>query len=67
MTQRISIRVRVTNHDKVLLLRRSDGRESILGQFELPGGRVNNNEQPDDAARRYLREDIGLKGDIAPH
>lgn len=58
--QRISVRVRVVSGNKTLLVRRADGRESILGKFELPGGRVTDGEQPDDAARRFLYEDIGL-------
>ena len=67
MTQRISIRVRVTNSDKVLLIRRSDGRESILGKYELPGGRVDDGEQPEDAAKRYLASDVGVSGEVSPH
>lgn len=44
------------------MIRRSDGRESILGKYELPGGRVLEGEQPDDAAKRYLNDDLGLRG-----
>lgn len=63
MIQRISVRIRVINGDRVLLIRRAEGRESILGRYELPGGRVLEGEQPDDAAKRYLKGDTGLKVD----
>ena len=48
---------------KTLLLRRSTGRQSILGKFELPGGRIEYGEQPEDALRRLLHShaDISLQ------
>ena len=50
----------VRKHDQTLLLRRANGRESILGKFELPGGKIEYHEQPEDALRRYLTKDAGL-------
>lgn len=44
----------------MLLVRRASGRESILGLYELPGGRLDYGEQPEDALRRYLHDDVGL-------
>ena len=60
MIQRISVRIMIRHHETHLLVRRADGRQSILGKYELPGGRVLSGEQPEDAARRYLHDDIGL-------
>lgn len=60
MNQRIAVRAIVRQDDKVLLLRRANGRVSILGKFELPGGKLSYGEQPEDSLRRYLHEDIGL-------
>lgn len=60
MNQRISVRAIVNQEDKLLLVRRSTGRESILGLYELPGGRLSYGEQPEDALRRYLHDDTGL-------
>lgn len=60
MNQRISVRAIVTQNNKTLLVRRATGRESILGLFELPGGRLAYGEQPEDALRRYLHDDAGL-------
>lgn len=60
MNQRISVRAIVKQSEKILLIRRATGRESILGLHELPGGRLAYGEQPEDALRRYLHEDVGL-------
>jgi ribonuclease HI/ADP-ribose pyrophosphatase YjhB (NUDIX family) len=58
--QRISVRAVIRDNDKVLLLKRSSGRASILGKYELPGGRVEYGEQPEDTLRRSLHGGAGL-------
>ncbi|OYX39833.1 hypothetical protein B7Z00_00220 [Candidatus Saccharibacteria bacterium 32-50-10] len=60
MIQRISVRIRLISDDRTLLVRRAEGRPSILGKYELPGGRVLASEQPEDAARRYLESSLGI-------
>jgi len=60
MNQRISVRAIISQEGKTLLVRRATGRESILGLYELPGGRLNYGEQPEDALRRCLHDDTGL-------
>lgn len=60
MNQRIAVRAIIKQDDKLLLVRRASGRESILGLYELPGGRLDYGEQPEDALRRYLHDDVGL-------
>jgi mutator protein MutT len=60
MRQKISVRAIIQQDQKTLLVRRAVGRESILGKFELPGGSIDQGEQPEDALRRYLENDIGL-------
>ena len=60
MNQRVAIRAIIKKEDKILLLRRSTGRESILGLYELPGGRLGYGEQPEDALRRFLHDDVGI-------
>lgn len=60
MNQRISVRALVNQDGKTLLIRRASGRESILGLYELPGGRLAYGEQPEDALRRYLHDDTAL-------
>jgi mutator protein MutT len=60
MKQRLSVRAIIIEDGKALILRRSTGRETILGKFELPGGKLAYGEQPEDALRRYLHDDAGL-------
>jgi ribonuclease HI len=60
MKQRLSVRAIINDGAKTLVLRRANGRPTILGQYELPGGKLAYNEQPEDALRRYLHDDIGL-------
>ena len=60
MKQRLSVRAIINEDGKALLLKRSTGRDSILGKYELPGGKLAYGEQPEDALRRYLHDDAGL-------
>lgn len=64
MKQKVAVRVLVKGDDTVLLLRRAGGRETIQGKYELPGGKLGFNEQPKDAARRYLSADLGVSLEI---
>ena len=47
-----------------LLTYRSSSLRRHAGQFALPGGRLDEGETPDDAARRELHEELGL--DLPP-
>lgn len=60
MNQRLAVRALVKKDERILLLRRASGRQSILGKYELPGGRVEYDEQPEDALIRHLNEATGL-------
>ena len=60
MKQRLSVRAIINEDGKALLLRRSNGRDTILNKYELPGGKLAYGEQPEDALRRYLHDDAGL-------
>jgi ribonuclease HI len=60
MKQLISVRAIIRDSQKTLLLRRSSGRQSILGKYELPGGKLGYGEQPEDALRRLLKEQAGV-------
>src|SRR5687768_2609966 len=60
MNQRIAVRALIREDEKILLLRRSTGRPSILGKYELPGGKLEYGEQPEDALVRYIKNEAGL-------
>ena len=60
MKQRLSVRAIINDGGKALVLRRANGRPTILNKYELPGGKLAYNEQPEDALRRYLHDDAGL-------
>jgi ribonuclease HI/ADP-ribose pyrophosphatase YjhB (NUDIX family) len=59
--QRVVVQAVIEHEGKVLLFRRSHGRPGIVGKYELPGGTIDDDEQPDDALRRHLRNDVGLE------
>lgn len=61
MRQKNAVRSVVKRDNKILLLRRAEGRESIIGKYELPGGSIEFGEQPDDALRRYVKDDAGVE------
>lgn len=60
MKQLISVRAIIRDEAKTLLLRRANGRQSIIGKYELPGGKLGYGEQPEDALSRYLKDDANL-------
>jgi len=60
MKQRLSVRAVLSQGNKALVLKRANGRSTIMGKYELPGGKLAYNEQPEDALRRYLHDDLGL-------
>lgn len=60
MKQLISVRAIIRDDAKTLLLRRANGRQTIMGRYELPGGKLGYGEQPEDALARYLKDDANL-------
>lgn len=60
MNQRTAVRAIIRKDEKTLLLRRANGRPTILGKFELPGGKLDYGEQPEDALARHLKDEAGL-------
>lgn len=60
MKQKVVAKAIIKQDSKILLIRRSGGRPSILGLYELPGGRVHIHQQPDDALRYGLKTHLGV-------
>lgn len=48
------------NRPRVLLIQRKE--DPFAGSWALPGGFLNENEDPAEAARRELEEETGIKG-----
>lgn len=61
MKQRVIVQAIIQTGDTTLFLRRSQGRPAIIGKYELPGGTLEENEQPEDGIRRHLRDDLGME------
>ncbi|TXG77172.1 reverse transcriptase-like protein [Patescibacteria group bacterium] len=60
MKQKVTTKAVIQHDNKILLLRRKGGRPSIRGLYELPGGRVHMNQQPEDAVQHALRIHAGV-------
>lgn len=60
MQQRIAVRAIVSDRQKTLLVRRASGRPTIMGKYELPGGKLEYGEQPEDALQRHLEAEASL-------
>ena len=60
MKQKVVTRAIVKQDGKMLLLRRSGGRPSIAGLYELPGGRVHIHQQPEDALAHAMQIHLGV-------
>ncbi len=61
MKQRVIVQAIIKSGNRILLLKRLNGNPIISGHLELPGGTIDMNEQPDDALRRHIKNDLGIK------
>lgn len=50
----------VNSSNKVLLARRSTGDENVLGKWEFPGGKVEENEEESTAIEREIKEEFNI-------
>lgn len=51
----------INNNDKVLIARRSTGDPNVLGKWEFPGGKVEQNEDEKHAIEREIKEEFELE------
>ncbi|MFB6116233.1 MAG: NUDIX hydrolase [Candidatus Nanosalina sp.] len=57
-----TVAVRNKETGKLLLMKRAETKEMDPGKWEFPGGGIEGSEQPEQAAKRELEEETGLKG-----
>lgn len=59
--QKIGVSAFISRDDKVLLLKRSESEKAFPDFWELPGGKVEFGETPEDALKRELLEEAGIE------
>jgi ribonuclease HI len=64
MRQKISVRALIKNNERILLVRRAGGNPLYRGQFELPGGKVEFGEDPEQSLRREVNEELGIEAGV---
>ncbi|PIT88068.1 MAG: DNA mismatch repair protein MutT [Candidatus Magasanikbacteria bacterium CG10_big_fil_rev_8_21_14_0_10_36_32] len=48
-------------NNKVLIVRRSDAETFLPGYYEMPGGKCDFGENPEESLKREFKEEVGLK------
>ena len=61
MKQKISVRALIRSNERILLVRRSGGNPLYVGQYELPGGKVEFGEDPEQSIEREINEELGTE------
>ncbi len=60
MIQNIVVRAKIEQEGRVLLVKRLDDKNLHPGQYEMPGGKVEFGETPEEAIYRECQEEIGI-------
>lgn len=64
MKQKLTVRALIKRDDKLLLVRRAQGRETLRGLYELVGGEIEFGEAPELAMRRKVSEVLSLEPSV---
>lgn len=64
MSQRVEVRSIVKNDDRILLLKVASSDREASGKYVLPGDEILEGEQPEDAVRRSLKEQVGYEPNV---
>jgi 8-oxo-dGTP diphosphatase len=60
-TFEVATKALILNRGKVLLLKRASGRKTAPGEWDTPGGKIRFGEAAEDALRREIDEETGIK------
>jgi 8-oxo-dGTP diphosphatase len=55
----------IVKDEKILICQRTRHQPMPL-KWEFPGGKIEPNEQPEDALRRELEEELGIRAELGP-
>ncbi|MBI5003002.1 NUDIX domain-containing protein [Candidatus Woesearchaeota archaeon] len=61
MIQQIGVKAIIEKDNKILLLKRSEKYEHLSDCWDIPGGRINFGEEPEEGLRREIKEETGLQ------
>ena len=56
----------IMDGSKVLIARRAAD-QSLPGKWEFPGGKIEEDEKPEEALRRELQEEFGVESTVGQH
>lgn len=62
--QKIYVVAFILHEGKLLILKRNSKSELFPGYYELPGGKVEFGETPQEALKRELMEELGVKVEV---
>ena len=65
MSLRVGVAGIIPRGDKVLVLRRAATASFLPGSFDLPGGKLEFGEPPEDGVRREVLEETGISTSVA--
>lgn len=60
MNQQIGVKAIIEKDNKILLIKRSSKYEELENAWDIPGGRLDFGEEPEDGLRREIFEETGL-------
>ncbi len=61
MIQQIGVKAIIEKDGKILLLKRSEKYDHLKDAWDIPGGRINFGEDPEEGLKREIEEETGLE------